>query len=63
LNFNLKGEEDGNEKNFGYCCFTVFDDVKAFPERMEEMLRLSHGKRKVPVIVANGEVTVGCGGA
>ncbi|SMP65941.1 hypothetical protein SAMN06295888_11341 [Desulfonatronum zhilinae] len=29
---------------------------------MEEMLKLSQGRRKVPVIVADGKVTVGFGG-
>jgi glutaredoxin len=29
---------------------------------MEEMLKHSQGQRKVPVIVADGEVTVGFGG-
>ncbi len=30
---------------------------------MEKMLELSNGQRKVPVIVADGTVTVGYGGA
>ncbi len=29
---------------------------------MEEMLKLSKGQRKVPVIVQGGDVTVGFGG-
>jgi glutaredoxin len=29
------------------------------PERLEEMLKLSNGQRRVPVIVAGPEVTVG----
>ncbi len=29
---------------------------------MEEMLEFSKGQRKVPVIVRNGEVTIGFGG-
>jgi len=29
---------------------------------MEEMLKLSRGQRKVPVIVQGGDVTVGFGG-
>jgi glutaredoxin 3 len=37
--------------------------VKADPGRMEEMLTLSNGARKVPVIVDQGEVTVGYGGS
>jgi len=30
---------------------------------MDEMLRHSGGKRKVPVIVVDGKATVGCNGA
>ena len=40
----------------------VYYDVKLDPIRMEEMLKYSQGQRKVPVIVKNGQVTVGCGG-
>jgi glutaredoxin len=29
------------------------------PEKLEEMLKLSNGQRRVPVIVAGQEVTVG----
>jgi hypothetical protein len=37
--------------------------VKADPERMVEMLKLSNGARKVPVIDDQGTVTVGYGGS
>lgn len=37
-------------------------DVKLDSEKLEEMLRLSGGVRKVPVIVEGGKVTVGYGG-
>jgi hypothetical protein len=36
-----------------------FVDVKSQPARLEEMLGLSGGKRRVPVIVEAGRVTVG----
>ncbi len=38
-------------------------DVKKDAERLQEMLKLSGGKRQVPVIVEGGKVTVGYGGA
>jgi hypothetical protein len=37
-------------------------DVKEDASRLPEMLKLSNGKRKVPVIVEAGKVTVGFGG-
>ena len=37
-------------------------DVKADPRNLEAMLKLSNGVRKVPVIVQEGNVTVGYGG-
>jgi len=37
-------------------------DVKLDSGKMEEMLKLSKGQRKVPVIVQGGDVTVGFGG-
>jgi glutaredoxin 3 len=38
-------------------------NVKASPENMEEMLRVSKGSRLVPVIVEGGMVVEGFGGA
>ena len=38
-------------------------DVKADPARMEEMLKLTNGERRVPVIVRAGEVSIGFGGS
>ena len=38
-------------------------DVKADPDRLPEMLKWSKGKRDVPVIVKDGEVTIGFGGS
>jgi glutaredoxin 3 len=37
-------------------------DVKAQPEKLEEMLRHSNGSRKVPVIVEGGKAKIGYGG-
>jgi hypothetical protein len=41
----------------------VFRDVLADPQTLEEMLRLTKGVRKVPVLVAGGQVTLGFGGS
>jgi glutaredoxin 3 len=38
-------------------------DVKVNAGKLEEMLKLSKGKRKVPVIVEGEKVTVGYGGS
>ena len=38
-------------------------DVKADANKLEEMLKLSGGIRKVPVIVEEGRVDIGFGGA
>ena len=37
-------------------------DVKKEPGGMERMLKLSNGRRNVPVIVEGGKVTIGWGG-
>jgi glutaredoxin 3 len=37
-------------------------DVKADPQRLEEMLQLNGGQRKVPTIVEDEKVTVGFAG-
>jgi len=37
--------------------------VRLDSEKMEEMLKLSGGIRKVPVIVEQGKVSIGYGGA
>jgi len=34
-------------------------DVLADPARLEEMLKVSGGRRRVPVLVADGKVEVG----
>jgi hypothetical protein len=40
-----------------------FRDVKADAQALEEMLRLTHGKRQVPVLVEGEQVSIGFGGA
>ncbi len=37
-------------------------DVRKDPKNLDEMLKLSSGKRQVPVIVQGEEVTIGYGG-
>jgi glutaredoxin 3 len=37
--------------------------VRLDNEKLEEMLKLSGGVRKVPVIIEEGKVTIGYGGA
>ncbi len=39
-----------------------FIDVLMNPSDMEEMLKLSEGRRRIPVVVKNGQVTVGYNG-
>jgi glutaredoxin 3 len=39
-----------------------YRNVKASPADLDEMMRLTAGGRKVPVIVEDGKVTVGYGG-
>ena len=39
-----------------------FIDVRGDKSEMERMLGYSKGRRQVPVIVENGEVTIGFGG-
>jgi glutaredoxin 3 len=38
-------------------------DVKLDTVKLEEMLKLTKGTRKVPIIVEDGKVTVGYGGS
>ena len=40
----------------------TYVDVDADPEKLEEMLSLSGGKRQVPVIVEGNKVTIGFAG-
>ena len=39
-----------------------YRNVKKDADALAEMLRLSHGRREVPVIVEAGTVTIGFGG-
>jgi hypothetical protein len=41
----------------------IFRDVLADPQALEEMLRLTKGTRKVPVLVEAGQVSIGFGGS
>lgn len=41
----------------------MYHDVKADRDRLQEMLAHSGGRRQVPVIVADGRVSVGYGGS
>ncbi len=41
----------------------VYVDVKADADKLAEMLRLSGGKRQVPVIIEDDKITVGYGGS
>ncbi len=41
----------------------IFRDVTADSQAMEEMLRLTNGNRRVPVMVEGGQVSIGFGGA
>lgn len=40
----------------------VYINVLGDPAKLEEMLKHSHGKRRVPVILEGGNVTIGFGG-
>lgn len=40
----------------------VYRNVKKDPASLAEMLAFSHGRREVPVIVDDGNVTIGFGG-
>ncbi len=40
-----------------------YRDVREDPQALEEMLKLTRGLRKVPVLVEAGQVTLGFGGS
>lgn len=40
-----------------------FRDVREDPQALEEMLKITKGVRKVPVLVEAGQVTLGFGGS
>jgi len=41
----------------------IFRDVKEDAQAMAEMLRLTHGDRRVPVMVAGDQISIGFGGS
>jgi hypothetical protein len=41
----------------------IFRDVKADAQAMAEMLRLTSGSRKVPVLVEGEQISIGFGGS
>ena len=41
----------------------IYRDVLEDPQALEEMLRLTKGTRRVPVLVEAGQVSVGFGGS
>jgi hypothetical protein len=41
----------------------IYRDVKEDTQALEEMLRLTHGSRKVPVMVEGDTISIGFGGA
>ncbi len=51
-----------NQARAAYGDSAVFINVGADPEKFNEMLALSGGKRQVPVIVEGDKVTVGFAG-
>ncbi len=41
----------------------IFIDVGTDPQRLDEMLKLSGGRRQIPVIVEGKRITIGFGGS
>ena len=41
----------------------IYRDVKEDAEALEEMLRLTSGNRRVPVVVEGGKISIGFGGS
>jgi hypothetical protein len=41
----------------------IYRDVQADEQALAEMLRLTHGGRRVPVLVEGGKISIGFGGA
>ena len=41
----------------------IYIDVKSNADKLNEMLKMSDGKRQVPVIVEDGKITIGFGGS
>ncbi|BAF59787.1 MAG: glutaredoxin family protein [Pelotomaculum sp.] len=56
--YTLAAKKDLSQRKVPYSYYDVQKDQKA----MQEMLKLTGGVRKVPVIVENGNVKIGFGG-
>jgi hypothetical protein len=41
----------------------IYKDVTVSSQAMEEMQRLAPGNRRVPVLLENGQMTIGFGGS
>jgi glutaredoxin 3 len=56
--YTVAARDDYQERGFA----VRYVNVKKNPDELQQMLNLTHGRRQVPVIVENGQVTVGFGG-
>jgi glutaredoxin 3 len=61
--FGTMGRPYTSKAREGYGEKAVFFDVESDPQKLEEMLKLSGGRKQVPVIVEGNKATVGFGGA
>jgi glutaredoxin len=41
----------------------IYRDVKEDAQALQEMLRLTHGNRQVPVVVEGDKISIGFGGS
>lgn len=57
--FTLKAREAKAREGLKVCYRDVLEDRQA----LEEMLRLTNGTRKIPVLVEAGRVSIGFGGS
>ena len=57
--FTLKAREAKSKEGLQ----VIYRDVVADSRALEEMLRLSDGNRRVPVMVEGGQVSIGFGGS
>ena len=51
-----------SNKKYHFHALLRFIDVQSDPRKLDEMLKVTGGKRDVPVIVEEGKVTIGYGG-
>ena len=63
LIYGKQGWPYTDEARSAYGDRAIYLDVKKDPEKLDEMLSHSKGKRQVPVIVDGGKVTIGYGGS